>query len=103
MRYARYMTINVRCNWPHKINALFAINVVSIRTRNFLRSISLDFVPLRPNRRCGRLRALNLRAFSKLTVYLSKERSDNNGADLAKSRSVSVVFVYQLSRRSLPL
>jgi len=52
MRYGRYMIINVHCNWPHKINALFAINaIVSIRTRDFLRSISLDLVPLRPNRR----------------------------------------------------
>jgi len=108
MRYGRYMIINVRCNWPHKINALFAINaIVSIRTRDFLRSISLDLVPLRPNRRRAAFRketrTLNHRTrFWSLRFTFRRSAVITTNANLSKSRSVSVVFVYQL-RPSLSL
>jgi len=41
------MTINARCNWPHKVNALFAIDVALIRTSLLCRSRSPLLIPRR--------------------------------------------------------
>lgn len=91
------MTINARCNWPHKINALSVISVVSCAC-DFVRSASLDSAPGIGVR--NRVIVVHLWSF-----YLSEERGNNNGvlADLLKTRSS--VFVHQLFRpsKSAPL
>lgn len=76
------MTINVRCDWPHKINALSVINVMLIRMRVQFRSVSLDL--LHPNRRGIECRFKSPCAFE--AYGLSFRRTHGDGIITTTSR-----------------